>query len=135
MLDKNGTYKTSMYVGMFENGSAINFGGAANVNYIENYTLAVELEKQLLIEKLKKSTDPRAEECLKKLGIDVKPKCEFTAGQPVIGVDGRGEWRYDFFSHYKPEKRNGEYVCTGRSYKHCLPYEGNENLLGTNKSA
>lgn len=135
ILDKNGTYKTSMYVGMFEDGFAIKFGGAANMNNIESYTFATEAEKQRLIEALQASDDPQAVDCLKKLGVEVKPKCEFTAGQPVIGVDGRGEWRYDFFSHYKPEKRNGEYVCTGRSYKHCLPYKGNEHLLGTTKSA
>ena len=97
--------------------------------------LATESEKHKLIEALQESTDPRAKDYLKKLGIEVKPKCEFTTGQPVIGVDGRGEWRYDLFSHYKPEKRNGEYVCTGRSYKHCLPYKGNEHFLGTTKSA
>ena len=105
------------------------------MDHIENFTLATEAEKQRLIEALQSSEDKRAEECLKKLGIEVKPKCEFTAGQPVIGMDGRGEWRYDLFSHYKPNKQNGEYVCTGRSYKHCLPYEGNEHLLGTTNSA
>lgn len=135
MLDKNGTYKTSMYVGMAESYGVITFGGAANMNNIKDYILATEAEKQKLIKALQESSDPRAIECLKKLGVEVKPKCEFTAGQPVIGVDGRGEWRYDLFSHYKPNKQNGEYVCTGRSYKHCLPYEGNEHLLGTNKSA
>ena len=97
--------------------------------------LATESEKHKLIEALQESTDPRAKDYLKKVGIEVKPKCEFTTGQPVIGVDGRGEWRDDLFSHYKPEKRNGEYVCTGRSYKHCLPYKGNEHFLGTTKSA
>lgn len=102
---------------------------------LNNARLATESEKQRLIEALQASTDPLAVDCLKKLGIEVKPKCEFTTGQPVIGVDGRGEWRYDLFSHYKPNKQNGEYVCTGRSYKHCLPYEGNEHLLGTTKSA
>lgn len=105
------------------------------LDIVNNLRLATESEKQKLIKALKESTDPLAVDCLKKLGVEVKPKCEFTAGQPVIGVDGRGEWRYDFFSHYKPEKRNGEYVCTGRSYKHCLPYKGNEHLLGTTKSA
>ena len=135
VLNANGDYKTSIYAGIFLPSGNITYGGAASMDHIENFTLATEAEKQRLIEALQSSEDKRAEECLKKLGIEVKPKCEFTAGQPVIGMDGRGEWRYDLFSHYKPNKQNGEYVCTGRSYKHCLPYEGNEHLLGTTNSA
>ena len=109
--------------------------GIEGLDIVNSLRLATEPEKQKLINALQESNDPRTGECLKKLGVEVKPKCEFTTGQPVIGVDGRGEWRYDLFSHYKPEKRNGEYVCTGRSYKHCLPYKGNEHLLGTTNSA
>lgn len=135
VLNANGDYKTSIYAGIFLPSGNITYGGAASMDHIENFTLATEAEKQRLIEALQSSEDKRAEECLKKLGIEVKPKCEFTAGQPVIGMDGIGEWRYDLFSHYKPNKQNGEYVCTGRSYKHCLPYEGNEHLLGTTNSA
>lgn len=39
------------------------------------------------------------------------------------------EWRCDFFSHML---KDGEYSCIGRSWKKCIPYEGNEYLLGTN---
>lgn len=101
------------------------------LDIVNNIRLATEPEKQKLIEALQESTDPRAEECLKKLGVEAKTKCKFTAGQPVIGVDGRGEWRYDLFSHYKPGQLNGEYVCSGRSYKILLPFnEKNAELLG-----
>lgn len=134
VLNTNRVYRTSFYACISISGVVL-FDGAMAGDKIERFTLATESEKQKLIEALKSCDDKRAEECLKKLGVEVKPKCEFTAGQPVIGVDGRGEWRYDLFSHYKPNKQNGEYVCAGRSYKHCLPYEGNEHLLGTNKSA
>lgn len=104
-----------------------------NGHTLNNARFATESEKQKLIEALQESTDPRAEECLKKLGVEAKTKCKFTAGQPVIGVDGRGEWRYDLFSHYKPGQLNGEYVCTGRSYKKILPFnEKNAVLLEKN---
>lgn len=94
---------------------------------------ATEEEKQTLIDALKESKEPKAKEYLKRFfNIEVKPECKFKAGQPVIGIDGRGEWRYDLFSHYKPEYRNGNYVCSARSYSTCLPYnENTAHLIGT----
>lgn len=92
-----------------------------------------EEEKQKLIDALKASKEPKAKEYLKRFfNIEVKSKCDFKVGQPVIGIDGRGEWRYDLFSHYKPEYRNGNYVCSARSYSTCLPYnEKTAHLIGT----
>lgn len=94
---------------------------------------ATEGKKQRIIEILKDSENPQAKEYLKRFfGIEEKKECEFKSGQPVIGIDGRGEWRYDFFSHYKPDRNIGNYVCTGRSYNKCLPYnEETAHLLGT----
>ena len=50
-------------------------------------------------------------------------------------------WVCDLFSHKEPgslrslpldkEQREVEYVCLGGTYKQCIPYEGNEHLLGT----
>lgn len=48
--------------------------------------LATDSEKQQLIGSLQVSTNPRAIDCLKKLGVEIKPKCNFTAGQPVKGM-------------------------------------------------
>lgn len=53
---------------------------------LNNARLATEAEKQRLIEALQESTDPRAIDCLKKLGVEVNPKFEFTTGQPVVGM-------------------------------------------------
>lgn len=56
----------------------------------------------------------------------------FTPGMPVLGFDGRGEWRYDIFSHIRFTTRGTTYyVCSGRSYKKIVPFNGNENLVGT----
>lgn len=56
----------------------------------------------------------------------------FTPGMPVLGFDGRGEWRYDIFSHIRFTTRGTTYyVCSGRSYKKIIPFNGNENLVGT----
>ena len=40
-------------------------------------------------------------------------------------------WRCDFFSHYEKEKKYLPYRCVGNNYTYCIPYEGNEHLVGT----
>ena len=98
--------------------------------------LATEEERQRIIDALKESKEPKSYSCLKRFfSIEEKTKCELKAGQPVIGIDGRGEWRYDFFSHYNPKYQNGNYVCSARSYSKCLPYnEQTAHLLGTTEN-
>lgn len=98
--------------------------------------LATEEERQRIIDALKESKEPKSYGCLKRFfSIEEKTKCELKAGQPVIGIDGRGEWRYDFFSHYNPRYQNGNYVCSARSYSKCLPYnEQTAHLLGTTEN-
>lgn len=42
-------------------------------------------------------------------------------------------WKCELFSYTDVENR--AYVCVGSSWRQCIPYEGNEHLLGTvNKS-
>lgn len=41
------------------------------------------------------------------------------------------EWEAGLFSHIAKGKVNRPFVCVGEvSYKECIPYEGNEALLG-----
>lgn len=88
-------------------------------------------EIQKLIDAIKTSKEPKAKEYLKRFfGIEHKDATEFKPGQPVIGINGIGKWRYDFFSHID----DSLYVCTGGSYKRCLPFnDKTAHLLGTNK--
>lgn len=52
---------------------------------------------------------------------------EFKAKDWVLGRDDdHDEWRLDVFSH----KIDGIYQCVGDWYSQCIPYEGNEHLLG-----
>ena len=37
------------------------------------------------------------------------------------------EWSCTFYSHFEGEHHN----CMGILFKHCIPYEGNEHLVGT----
>lgn len=42
------------------------------------------------------------------------------------------EWRANIFSHYE-NGDIGRYQCVSTIWRHCIPYEGNEYLLGTDK--
>lgn len=130
----NGKDKTFFYAAIDNKGKLfIEKNRITDNNDISELRFATDEEKQTLIDALKESKEPKAKEYLKRFfNIEVKPECKFKAGQPVIGIDGRGEWRYDLFSHYKPEYRNGNYVCSARSYSTCLPYnENTAHLIGT----
>lgn len=138
VLNANGDYKTSIYAGIFLPSGNITYGGAASMDHIENFTLATEAEKQILIEALQSSEDKRAEECLKKLGIEVKPECELKPFDKVLVRDSHlHSWDIDFFKEYTYSKDLEGYVykCFVDDWNYCIPYEGNEHLLGTTNSA
>lgn len=64
----------------------------------------------------------------------VKPKCPFKPFDKVLVRDNdEGEWYANYFSHYK-ENNDIPYVCIDNSYIYCIPYEGNEHLLGTSEA-
>ena len=67
---------------------------------------------------------------LKTLEIE-KPKCEFKTFDKVLGRNEKDDvWEADLFSHYREESQY-PFRCIGFSRKYCIPYEGNEHLLGT----
>jgi hypothetical protein len=41
------------------------------------------------------------------------------------------EWHIDLFERYCGEKAPYANTCMSSSWKHCIPHEGNEHLLGT----
>lgn len=56
---------------------------------------------------------------------------EINTGDPVlVRLDNRFNWRYTFFSH-KCDK--GTYATCYGNHVQCIPYKGNEHLVGTNK--
>lgn len=64
-----------------------------------------------------------------------EPKCPFEPFQKVLVRDFCDEkWKADYFSHYNEDYCLFLYRCVGDSYKVCIAYEGNEHLLGTDKS-
>lgn len=66
----------------------------------------------------------------------VEPKCPFKPFQKVLVRDDDydGVWKAGYFSHYDEGDESAPYICVGSLYRFCIPYEGNEHLLGTNKS-
>lgn len=54
-------------------------------------------------------------------------------GDPVLVRDDEDEnWRYALFSDVLPGDNNGyRYRTCGLTYMHCIPYVGNERLVGT----
>lgn len=95
--------------------------------------LATKEEKQKLIDALKVSTEPRAKEYLKRFfGIEKKkPELNFKPFDKVlVRENDKDFWRADLFSNMVDDI----YCCVGDFWKQCIPYEGNEHLLGTNNS-
>lgn len=45
------------------------------------------------------------------------------------GIDDK--WSISLFSYYDEEDKYYPYVCLNGRYGRCIPYEGNEHLLGT----
>lgn len=64
-----------------------------------------------------------------------EPKCPFKPFQKVlVRYNCNDKWKADYFSHYDEDNRPYLYCCIGNAYGVCVSYEGNEHLLGTNKS-
>lgn len=91
-----------------------------------------EPEKQKLIEALKESKEPKAKECLKKLGIEQKPEYEFKPFDKVLVRNSECEkWRIEIFSHNDSICKY-LHVCLKNSYSMCIPYnDQTKQLLGT----
>lgn len=92
--------------------------------------LATEEEKQLLFDALAK--EGKAWDVEKKTIVDIKKELQFKPFEKVLVRDSCDDvWRASFFSHIK--ENDGRYVTTCVTWKFCIPYIGNESLLGTTK--
>ena len=104
------------------------------VNYNEyrfgrnrNLRLATDSEKKQLFSALTK--EGKYWDTEKKQVMDLKEH-QFKPFEKVLVRDSFDDvWRASFFSHIK--ENDGRYVTTCVTWKFCIPYEGNEHLLGT----
>jgi hypothetical protein len=60
---------------------------------------------------------------------NTRPKTQFKPFEKVLVRDGdQYEWQCNFFSGMDKENF---YLCVSARWEQCIPYEGNEHLLGT----
>lgn len=138
ILNIHGKYLTSFYASLAA-GAGLNISGnfAACNNEIERYKLATDSEKQRMIKELKKSKNPKAKEYLKRFfGIKEEPEYEFKPFDKVLVRDeGDKEWHISLFAREIVDDSDGlsyKYECSnGTLWDCCIPFEGNECLLGT----
>jgi hypothetical protein len=89
--------------------------------------LATDSEKQQLFDALEK--EGKAWDAKKKQIVDLKPKVELKPFDRVLVRDSKSdEWCANLFSY---KNVNEPYYCVYASWNYCIPYEGNEHLLGT----
>ena len=89
--------------------------------------LATDSEKQQLFDALAKEGE--AWDAEKKMIVDLKTKVELKPFDKVLVRNSSiRKWEVDLFG-YKSDA--GLYHCVGYTCNQCIPYEGNEHLLGT----
>lgn len=87
-----------------------------------------ETQQIILFDALEK--EGKAWDAEKKQIVDIKKELQFKLFEKVLVRDSIDDvWRASFFSHIKED--DGRYVTTGITWRFCIPYEGNEHLLGT----
>ena len=94
-----------------------------------NIHLATEEEKQQLFSALEKKG--KAWDADKKMTIDLKQKVELKPFDKVLVRDSKSDnWRANLFGYIG---KDGYYRCVYANWVYCIPYIGNEHLLGTTK--
>lgn len=141
ILNINGKYLTSLYASFaIRRGLTILDDIAANENNIECYRLATDSEKQMMINALKASNNPKAKEYLKRFfGIEEKPKYDFKPFDKVlVRKEGNKKWNISLFAREIVDDYNRlpyKYECSnGTLWDYCIHFEGNEHLLGTDEA-
>lgn len=97
---------------------------------------ATDSEKQQLFDALAKKG--KAWDAEKKQIVDLKPKIEFKPFDKVLCRNSKDDtWEADFFARLTRKEidytQSGKYLCVGDLWMYCIPYIGNESLLGTTK--
>ena len=90
---------------------------------------ATDSEKQQLFAALEKKG--KAWNADKKMIVNLKPKVELKPFDKVLVRDSKSDnWRANLFGYIG---KDGYYCCVYANWIYCIPYEGNESLLGTTK--
>lgn len=94
---------------------------------IKTFRLATDSEKQQLFDSLAKYE--KAWDAEKKEVVGLKPKVELKPFDKVLVRDSKSDnWRANLFGYIG---KDGYYCCVYANWVYCIPYAGNEHLLGT----
>ena len=95
----------------------------------DRFRYATEEEKQQLFSALSK--EGKAWDSEKKEVVDLKPKVELKPFDKVLVRDSESDkWRANLFGYIDKDEY---YHCVYVNWAYCIPYTGNESLLGTTK--
>lgn len=101
--------------------------GNTKVHY--SLRLSTDSEKQQLFDALSKKG--KRWDAEKKEIVDLKPKVELKPFDKVLVRDSKSDnWRANLFGYIG---KYGYYRCVYANWVYCIPYAGNEHLLGTSK--
>lgn len=124
-----GESRANSYVFFNINNNRINYDVLDTIEKDRNIHLATDSEKQQLFDAIKK--EGKAWDAEKKQIVDLKPKVELKPFDRVLVRDFKDQaWQVSLFSY---KDSDSYYCCNGCAWNQCIPYIGNESLLGTTK--
>lgn len=95
------------------------------------YIPASEGAKKKLFDKMKEAGYKWNADTLELEKIVPKFKSKFKPFDKVLVKDDLNEeWSINLFSYHDKECQDFPYACINGHYKYCIPYEGNEHLVG-----
>lgn len=102
---------------------------ADEVESSEEYRFATDEDKLQLFDALAK--EGKVWDAEKKVILDLKPKVELKPFDKVLVRDSQSDkWRVNLFGYIDKDEY---YHCAFANWVYCIPYAGNEHLLGTTK--
>ena len=124
-----GESRANSYVFFNINNNHISYDVLDTIERDRNIHLATDSEKQQLFDAIEK--DGKAWDSDKKAIVDFKPKVELKPFDRVLVRDFEDQaWQVSLFSY---KDSDSYYCCNGCAWNQCIPYIGNESLLGTTK--
>lgn len=122
-------YNSSIYLDLSSPTSSMAFRTSFFKKDLCELRLATEEEKKQLFSALEK--EGKAWDAEKKQIVDLKPKVELKPFDKVLVRDfGSQAWQVSLFGY---KDSDSYYCCNGCGWNQCIPYIGNESLLGTTK--
>ena len=131
---------------MFDDKSAVFIVDTVKDTYITTIAYCNSANKILLNINVHEDCIPASEDMKEKLfaamnkegytwdGKTLKKKSQFKPFEKVLVRDSEEEkWRCIFYSYFEPSNIY-HHITTSGAYKMCIPFEGNEHLVGTTKN-